>query len=81
MLFHLLLEVAEKLEINRAFSLVIVFKTVGMLDWTLYTVKKHALYLSVNVFSTKVLTEDFVMTSPNGDETTIFRGHPSYTKV
>ena len=38
-------------KINKAFPLVIVFKTVGVLSWTLYTVKKHALYLSGREFT------------------------------
>ena len=38
-------------------------------------------YLSVNVFSTKVLIGDTIFTSPNGDGTAILRGHPSYAKV
>jgi len=38
-------------------------------------------YLSVNVFSPKVLIEDTIFTSPNGDGTAILRGHPSHTKV
>ena len=33
-------------------------------------------YLNVNVFSTKVLIEDTILTSP-----TILRGHPSQAKV
>ena len=40
-------------------------------------VKKTALYLSVNVFSTKVLIGDTIFTS----ETAILRGHPSHEKV
>ena len=43
--------------------------------------KKNALYLSVNVFSMKVLIGDTIFTSPNGDGTTILRGHPSHVKV
>ena len=43
-------------------------------------VKMHV-YLSVNVFSTKVLIGDTIFTSPNGDGTAILRGHPSYAKV
>ena len=35
----------------------------------------NALYLSVNVFSTKVLIENTIFTSPTGDETAIL--HPS----
>ena len=45
------------------------------------TATKHALYLSVNVFSTKVLIGDTIFTSPNGDGTAISRGHPSHAKV
>ena len=37
--------------------------------------KKKALYLSANVFGTKVLIGD------TGDGTTILRGHPSHAKV
>ena len=42
---------------------------------------KKALYLSVNVFSTKVLIGDTIFTSPTGDGTAILRGHPSHAKV
>ena len=42
---------------------------------------KKALYLSVNVFSTKVLIGDAIFTSPNGDGTAISRGHLSNAKV
>ena len=39
---------------------------------------KNAFYLSVNVFSTKVLIGDTVFMSPtSGDGTVILRGHPS----
>ena len=41
----------------------------------------NALYLSVNVFSTKVLNGDTILTSPTGDGTTILRGHPSQAKA
>ena len=41
--------------------------------------KKNALYLSVNVFSTKVLTGDTIFTS--GDGTAFLRDHPSHAKV
>ena len=56
-------------------------------------VKKKALYLSVNVFSTKALigtlrslSNDgllghYIFTSPTGDGTAILRGHPSHAKV
>ena len=43
--------------------------------------KKCTFYLSVNVFSTKVLIGDTIFTSPNGDGTAILRGHPSHAKV
>ena len=42
---------------------------------------KRALYLSVNVFSTKVLIRDTIFTSPNGDGTAILGGQPSHAKV
>ena len=38
---------------------------------------KNALYLSVNVFGTKVPTENTIFTSLTGDGTAILRGHPS----
>ena len=41
----------------------------------------YALYLSVNVFSTKVLIGETIFTSPTGDGTAILRGHPSHAKV
>ena len=44
-------------------------------------IKAKALYLSVNVFSTKVLIGTLYFTSPNGDGTAILRGHPSHAKV
>ena len=43
--------------------------------------KKDALYLSVNVFSTKVLIGDTVFTSPTGEGIVILRGHPNHVKV
>ena len=46
--------------------------------WAL--VKKNARYLSVNVFSTKVLIGDSIFTSPTGEGTAILRGHPSHAK-
>ena len=42
---------------------------------------QNALYLSVNVFSTKVLIGDTTFTSPTGDGTAIFRGHPSHGRT
>ena len=47
----------------------------------LWTKKKYTVFLSVNVFSTKVLIGDTIFTSPNGDGTAILRGHPSHAKV
>ena len=44
-------------------------------------IKKKCTLLSVNVFSTKVLIRTLYFTSPNGDGTTILRGHPSHAKV
>ena len=38
-------------------------------------------YLSVNVLSTKVLTENTILSSPTGDGTDILRGHASHAKV
>ena len=49
---------------------------VHMFHW-----KKNALYLSVNVFSTKVLVGDTIFTSLTGDGTAILRGQPSYARV
>ena len=40
---------------------------------------KH--YLTVNVFSSKVLTDDLVFTSPIGGGAAILRDHPSQAKV
>ena len=44
-------------------------------------VKKKCTLLSVNGFSTKVLIRTLYFTSPNGDGTTILRGHLSHAKV
>ena len=41
---------------------------------------KNAFYLSVNVFSTKVLIGGTTFTSPTGDGTATLRGHPSHAK-
>ena len=38
-------------------------------------------YLSVNVFSTKMLIGDTIFKSPNGDGNAILRGHLSHEKV
>ena len=43
--------------------------------------KKNALYLSVKVFSLKVLIWDTIFTSPTGDGTAIFCGRTSHVKV
>ena len=40
---------------------------------------KH--YLTVNVFSSKVLTDDLIFTSPIGGGAAILRAHPSQAKV
>ena len=45
------------------------------------TKKKYALYLSVNVFSTKVLIGDTIFTSPNGNGTAILCDHLSHANV
>ena len=42
--------------------------------------KRKALYLSVDVFSTKVLIGDTILRSPTGDETAILNGHPIHAK-
>ena len=47
----------------------------------LSTKKINALYLSVNVFSTKILIEDIIFTTLTKDETAIFPDHPSHAKV
>ena len=43
--------------------------------------KKIALYLSLNVFSTKILIGDTVFTFTIVDGTVILRGHPSHAKL
>ena len=53
----------------------------GCEGFSFWQMEKKALYLSVNVLSTKVLIEDTIFTSPNGDGTAILRGHPSHAKV
>lgn len=42
---------------------------------------KNALFLSVNVFSTRVLIKDAIFMSPTEDRATILRGHSSHVKV
>ena len=42
---------------------------------------KNKKNLSVNAFSTKVMIEDSIFTSPTGDWTAILRGRPSHGKV
>ena len=43
--------------------------------------KRNALYLSVNVFITKVPIENTSLTSPTGDGAAILRAHSSHAKV
>ena len=43
--------------------------------------KKNAIYLSVKVFSRKVLIGDTILTSPNGHTIAILPGHPRHAKV
>ena len=54
---------------------------VGQLCVHMFHWKKNALFLSVNVFSTKVLVGDTIFTSLTGDGTAILRGQPSYARV
>ena len=42
---------------------------------------KNSFYLSVNLFSMKVLIGDTIFASPTGDRTAILRDHPSFAKV
>ena len=42
---------------------------------------KNSLYLSVNLFSTKVLIGDTIFASATGDGTAILCDHPSFAKV
>ena len=43
---------------------------------------KNALYLSVNVFSTKAVIENTISITPSGDGArAILRGHPSHAQV
>ena len=42
---------------------------------------KKTLYLSLNVFCTKVIIGDTIFKSPTGDGTAILPGHPSNAKV
>ena len=44
-------------------------------------IKEVWLYLSVNVFSTKLLIGNTIFTSPTGDGTSNISGHPSDAKV
>ena len=41
---------------------------------------REALYLSVNIFSTKVLIGDTIFTSPTGDGIAVLRCHLSHAK-
>ena len=53
----------------------------SLINFIVSAFKKNAFYLSVNVFSLKVLIGDTTFTSPTGDGTAILRGHPSHAKV
>ena len=67
----------------------------SLLDWSSWGGKPHTLnfflsmhfgfkkctFLSVNVFSTKVLIKDAILMSPTGDKATILCGHSSHVKV
>ena len=55
------------------------FWTVWKLDWKPF--KKNALYLNVNVFSTKALIGDTFFTSPISDRTAIYVVICSQAKV
>ena len=44
-------------------------------------VQSYCIAKSVNVFSTKVLIEDTILTSPTGDGAAILRDHTSHAKV
>ena len=61
------------------YALVVVF--VSEIERVRVLIRALFLYLSVNVFSTKVLIGDTIITSPNGDGTAILRSHPSHAKV
>ena len=51
----------------------------GCQGFSFWQMEKKALYLSVTVLSTKVVTKDTIFTS--GDGTAILRGHLSHAKV
>ena len=53
----------------------------GCQGFSFWQMEKKVLYLSVNIFTTKVLIKDLFFTSPTGDGTAIFRGHSSHVKV
>ena len=59
----------------------VITKGYGVGASTMEGKKKCTFYLSVNVFSTKVLIGDTILTSPTGDRTAILHGHPSHAKV
>ena len=44
-------------------------------------VYNNPLDLKTNIFSTKLLIEDTIFTSPTEDRTAILRGHPNQAKV
>ena len=55
--------------------------TWGPVSLCLVLANTKVLSLSINVFSTKVIIEDTIFTSPSGDGTAILRGHQSHAKV
>ena len=55
--------------------------TIVKIHGTGFSETKNALYLSVNVFSTRVQIEDNIFKSLRGEATTIFWGHASHAKV
>ena len=57
------------------------FNDLKQLPTNEFLCKRTALYLSVNVFSTKALIGDTIFTSPPGDGTAILHAHPSHAKV
>ena len=53
----------------------------GCEGFSFWEMEKKALYLSVNVLSTKVLIEDTIFPSATADGTAMLRGHLSQAKV
>ena len=58
-----------------------IFVGLPQLSWNKKIIKINALYLSVNVLSTKVLVGDTISTSSIGDGAAILHGHQSHVKV